>query len=96
MESAVPELTNPVPALPFKQGWGLGLHLLEEDIPGMRRAGSADWAGLFNCYFWLDPASGIGAAFMTQVLPFFDQRIVETFLGFEMAVYAQVAEPAPS
>src|SRR3954465_12399775 len=52
MESAVPELSKDVPALPFKQGWGLGLHLLLEDIPDMRRAGSGDWAGLFNCYFW--------------------------------------------
>jgi len=77
MESAVPELTNPVPALPFAQGWGLGLHLLEEDVPGMRRSGSADWAGLFNCYFWIDRASGLAAAFMTQVLPFFDQRVLE-------------------
>ena len=90
MESAVPELSKDVPALPFKQGWGLGLHLLLEDIPDMRRAGSGDWAGLFNCYFWIDRRSGLTATLMTQLLPFFDDRMVETLLGFEAAVYAQV------
>jgi len=90
MESAVPELSKDVPAMPFKQGWGLGLHLLLEDIPNMRRAGSGDWAGLFNCYFWIDRQSGLTAALMTQLLPFFDDRMVETLLGFEAAVYAQV------
>ncbi|TML99591.1 MAG: beta-lactamase family protein [Actinobacteria bacterium] len=90
MRSAVPELTNDVPSLPFKQGWGLGLHIVLEDIPGMRRAGTGDWAGLFNCYFWIDRKSGISAALMTQLLPFFDARMVETLLGFEAAVYAEL------
>src|SRR3954464_7936380 len=89
MESAVPELSKDVPAMPFKQGWGLGLHLLLEDIPDMRRAGSGDWAGLFNCYFWIDRQSGLTAALMTQLLPFFDEQIVETLLGFEAALHAQ-------
>jgi methyl acetate hydrolase len=90
MRSAVPELTNDVPALPFRQGWGLGLHLVLEDIPGMRKAGTGDWAGLFNSYYWIDPATGIAAAIFTQLLPFFDGRMVETLLQFEQGVYAQV------
>jgi methyl acetate hydrolase len=91
MRSATPELTNDVPALPFRQGWGLGLHLLLEDVPGMRRAGSGDWAGLFNCYYWIDPATGIAAEIMTQLLPFFDGRMVDTLLEFEAGIYAQLA-----
>jgi methyl acetate hydrolase len=95
MKSAKPELTNDVPSLPFKQGWGCGLHLMLEDVPGMRRAGTGDWAGIFNCYYWIDPATGITAAIFTQVLPFFDAQIVETLLlPFEMAVYAEVGAPA--
>jgi CubicO group peptidase (beta-lactamase class C family) len=86
--SAVPELTNDVPALPFKQGFGLGFSLMLEDIPGMRRAGSGNWAGLCNSYFWIDHASGIAATLMTQLLPFFDAAVVETLLGFEASVYA--------
>jgi CubicO group peptidase (beta-lactamase class C family) len=91
MESALPELTNSVPSLPFKQGWGCGLHLLLEDVPEMRRAGSGDWAGIFNSYYWVDRTTGITAAIFTQVLPFFDEQIVETLvLPFEMGVYAQL------
>src|SRR5947209_993110 len=86
--TAIPELTNDVPALPFKQGFGLGFNLMLEDIPEMRRAGSGNWAGLCNSYFWIDPASGIAATVMTQILPFFDQNVVQTLLGFETAVYA--------
>jgi CubicO group peptidase (beta-lactamase class C family) len=94
MRSAVPELSNDVPANPFRDSFGLGLHIVLEDMPGMRRAGTGDWAGLFNCYYWIDRASGVAGAFLTQVLPFFDGRIVETALGYEMAVYAEVGAPA--
>jgi len=88
LRSTVPELSNDVPALPFEQGWGLGFHLMLEDVPGMRHAGSGDWAGLFNSYFWIDRAGGTGVVFMTQVLPFFDHQVIETLLGVEQAVYA--------
>lgn len=90
MKSADPTLSNDVPALPVPQGWGLGFHLVHVDIPGMRRAGTGDWAGIFNCYYWIDRAAGVGGALMTQVLPFFDAAIIETLLAFEVAVYAQV------
>jgi CubicO group peptidase (beta-lactamase class C family) len=94
MRSAVPELTNDVPALPFAQGFGLGLHLTLEDLPGVRRSGSGDWAGLFNCYFWVDRSAGVAGALLTQVLPFFDARVVELALAFEAAIYAQVGATA--
>jgi methyl acetate hydrolase len=60
----------------------------------MRRAGTGDWAGLFNSYFWVDRASGVGAVLLTQVLPFFDARVIELLVGFEQAVYAAVGETA--
>ncbi|MCU1677213.1 MAG: beta-lactamase [Frankiales bacterium] len=88
MRSTVPELANDVPSLPIAQGWGLGLHLRHETIPGMRCAGSGDWAGLFNCYYWIDRASGVSAAVLTQVLPFFDARVVDTLLAIELSLYA--------
>lgn len=88
IKSAQPEYSNDVPRAPFQQGYGLGFHVFTEDLPGMRRAGSGDWAGLMNCYYWIDRASGIAATFMTQVLPFFDAKIVETTLALEQAIYA--------
>jgi methyl acetate hydrolase len=96
IKSLIPELSNDVQALPVPQGWGLGFHLFKTDLPGMRSAGSGDWSGLFNTFFWIDRAAGIGGLFMTQVLPFFDARVVEAALGFEAAVYAQVGAAAPA
>jgi methyl acetate hydrolase len=87
--SAVPELTKDVPALPFRQGFGLGFNLMLEDVPGMRRAGTGNWAGLCNSYFWIDRTSGVAATLMTQLLPFFDDGIVPALVGFEAAVYAE-------
>ncbi|MFL5823297.1 MAG: serine hydrolase domain-containing protein [Solirubrobacteraceae bacterium] len=90
IKSEMPELANDVPPLPFAQGFGLGLHLFAEDLPGMRRAGSGDWSGLMNCYYWIDPASDIACVFLTQVLPFYDAAIVEAGLAMEQAVYAGI------
>lgn len=89
--SADPRLTLEVPRLPFRQTWGFGLHVLLEDIPGMRHAGTGDWAGLFNCFFWIDRSAGVAGLLMGQVLPFFDMGMVQALLGFEAAVYAGAA-----
>jgi CubicO group peptidase (beta-lactamase class C family) len=88
MESTMPELSHEVVSMPFEQGWGLGFHLVLEDVPGMRRAGTGDWSGLMNCFYWLDRASGVAAVWCTQVLPFFDGSVLEAVIGFEQAVYA--------
>ena len=45
---------------------------------------------MFNSYYWIDRAKGVGGVLMTQVLPFFDMPVVETLMGFEMAVYQQL------
>jgi methyl acetate hydrolase len=89
-KSTMPELSNDVPPLPFAQTFGLGLHVFSEDLPGLRRAGSGDWSGLCNCYYWIDRTSGVAGALLTQVLPFFDGRVFEAVLGAEQAVYAEV------
>lgn len=96
MKSVEPELSNDVPGLPVPQNWGLGFHLMQIDLPGMRSRGTADWAGIFNSYYWIDCNKGIGGVLMTQVLPFFDMPVVETLMGFEMAVYQQVGAAVPA
>ncbi|MGV0778579.1 serine hydrolase domain-containing protein [Mycolicibacterium elephantis] len=90
MKPTIPELANPVELLDVPQGWGLGFHLYLADLPGMRSAGSADWSGLFNSFFRIDRKAGIGAVIATQLLPFFDDKMVQTILGFEAAVYAEL------
>ncbi len=88
--STMPELSNDVAPLPFAQTFGLGLHVFTEDLPGMRHAGSGDWSGLCNCYYWIDRTSGVAGAFLTQVLPFYDAKLLEPLLGAEQAVYAEM------
>ena len=94
MRSTVPELTNDVPTLPIAQGFGLGFHLVLEDLPGMRNSGTGDWSGLFNCYFWIDRAAGVAGAFLTQVLPFFDARVLERAITYEASIYALLGATA--
>ena len=89
--TAVPELSNDITNLPVAQTWGLGFHLTLADLPGLRRAGTGDWAGIFNCYYWVDRDSGVGGAFLTQVLPFFDDRCVATAVAVEQAAYRALA-----
>jgi methyl acetate hydrolase len=67
--------------------WGLGLLVNGESEPGMRRAGSGGWAGVFNTFFWVDPAAGVAAALYTQTLPFYDADVVACYRDFEQAVY---------
>jgi methyl acetate hydrolase len=94
--TADPALSNEIPSFPVRQTWGLGLHLVLEDLPGMRRAGTGDWAGLCNSYYWIDRSSGVTGAIFTQVLPFFDMGVVELAMGFEQAVYASIGAAAPA
>jgi len=44
----------------------------------------------------IDPATGIAAAIFTQLLPFFDARMVETLLQFEEGVYARLGAATPA
>ena len=95
LESADLALSNDIHSLPgIEQRWGLGFHLVMEDVPGARRAGTGDWSGLTNCYFWIDRAGGVTAALYTQLLPFFDGRMIELAIAFEQAVYAESAVTA--
>jgi len=96
MHAAIPELANDVPSLPFAQGWGLGFRLFLEDLPGMRRAGTGDWGGLFNCSYWIDRKAGTSGLFLTQVLPFYDAQIVGAVEAFERAAYATLGAAHPA
>ena len=95
-KSMNPEWLNDVPARPVPRGWGLGFQLTLVDLPGMRSKGTADWAGSYNCYYWIDRTKGIGGVLMTQLLPFFDMPVIETLVAFERAVYRQAGSVVPA
>jgi methyl acetate hydrolase len=69
------------------KSWGLGFMVNDEKAPTGRSAGSLAWAGLSNCYFWIDLARNIGGVYLTQILPFADAKSLPLFLDFETAVY---------
>ncbi|HWF78073.1 MAG TPA: serine hydrolase domain-containing protein [Caulobacteraceae bacterium] len=68
--------------------WGLGFLINPKPGPNGRAAGSLAWAGLANCYYWADPASGAAGVFLAQLLPFGDPAALEAFGAFERAVYS--------
>jgi methyl acetate hydrolase len=70
--------------------WGLAFMLNTEPIPGGRSANSLAWAGLANTYYWIDPAKQVAGIIMTQILPFFDSKVLELFDHFEKAIYASL------
>ncbi|OHT19105.1 serine hydrolase domain-containing protein [Edaphosphingomonas haloaromaticamans] len=88
MRSAQPGFSNSFdefPGQPHK--WGLSFDINTAPGPNGRAAGSISWAGLLNCYFWLDPVSQVTGALFTQILPFYDDRVVALYGAFERGLY---------
>jgi CubicO group peptidase (beta-lactamase class C family) len=72
-----------------RTGWGVSWAINTEPVVGGRAAGSAMWAGLPNCYYWVDRASDVAAVFVTQLLPFWDPAARAACEEFERLVYAR-------
>jgi CubicO group peptidase (beta-lactamase class C family) len=91
--TALPEQSNDFrPTADGRGRFGLGLLINLDDQPGRRAAGSLTWGGLYNTYFWIDPASGVAGVMLTQILPFADPRVLGVFEAFERAVYGLVVD----
>jgi methyl acetate hydrolase len=89
MASVLPAQSNAVDFFPgMAKHWGYGFLINTAAGHAGRRAGSLAWGGLANCYYWLDPASGVAGLTMTQILPFADPAVLDVLDGFERAVYA--------
>jgi methyl acetate hydrolase len=88
LKTEMPAISNDVdlfPSAPLR--WGLGYMLNVEAGPNGRSAGTVSWGGLFNTYYWLDPARKVTGLIMTQVLPFADPRVLKLYGRFESSVY---------
>jgi len=83
--------SNDVDLFPGAQvRWSLGHMLNLEPGPNGRSAGTVSWGGIFNTYYWIDPAKLVTGVIMTQILPFADQRALALYGRFERAVYETV------
>ncbi|NCU11232.1 MAG: beta-lactamase family protein, partial [Sphingomonadaceae bacterium] len=89
MGSAMPNLAQPYDTFPDQHtGWGLGFLINPEPGPNGRSAGSLAWAGIFNSYYWIDPAKGVGGVFMSQLSPFGDAGALGCFGALERMAYS--------
>ena len=65
----------------------LGFMLNVQAGPNGRSAGTVSWGGLFNTYYWIDPAKRVTGFIMMQILPFADTRALKLYGQFERGVY---------
>ena len=88
MQTVMPPLSNDAEFFPgMVKGWGYGFVINSEPGHAGRAANSLAWAGLANCYYWIDPASSVAGLIMTQILPFADARALALLDSFEREVY---------
>jgi methyl acetate hydrolase len=88
MKTTNPALSSDVDFFPgVRLRWGLGHMINLDPVQDGRRAGSLTWAGLYNTYYWIDPASDIAGVIMMQVLPFADARALSVYREFERGIY---------
>ncbi|HZM27770.1 MAG TPA: serine hydrolase domain-containing protein, partial [Gemmatimonadales bacterium] len=79
-----------------KDKWGLGFLRTTRQVPGKRSAGSLSWGGVYNTYFWIDPARGIAGVILMQFLPFADTKALAIYDAFERGVYQLADAPLKS
>jgi CubicO group peptidase (beta-lactamase class C family) len=97
-DASIPCLKSVVPAISAdaeffpgrRKSHSMAFMRFDEDIPGMRHAGSQGWAGILNSHYWFDPKANVAGLLMTQSLPFVEPRFASTYENFERAVYRNV------
>jgi len=88
MRTTNPALSNDVDLFPgTRLRWGLGDMINAGPVANGRKAGSLTWAGLFNTYYWIDPATKIAGVIMMQILPFVDKQALIAYRQFERGIY---------
>jgi methyl acetate hydrolase len=90
LKTVVPAITADAEFFPGrKKAHSLAFMRIEEDVPGMRSAGSQFWAGVLNTHCWFDPKKDVAAVLLTQSLLFVEPRFMDAYDRFERAVCAQ-------
>lgn len=91
MKTTNPALSNDVDFFPgTRLRWGLGHMINADPVPGARKAGSLTWAGLYNTYYWIDPATRVAGVIMMQILPFADRQALKVYREFEHGICRSV------
>ena len=92
LPSAIPEMTLDAEFFPGSpKSWGLTFQINEQAEFTGRPAGTLMWAGLTNCYYWIDRSNDLAGVFVSQLFPFVDPSALETYYSIEQAVYRHLA-----
>ena len=87
-KTSIPSLSNDGEFFPgLSKSWSYTFMVNDVEAPTGRPAGSLMWAGLANCFYWIDRKNGIGGYWGSQILPFQDAASYPGFVEFETAVY---------
>ena len=73
------------------KSWGLTFQISETEEFTGRLPGTLMWAGLSNCFYWIDRTSDLAGVFITQVFPFADQLALDTYYRIEQGAYRHQA-----
>ena len=88
LATQAPQFSNDAEFFPGEpKSWGLTFQINEEPAFTGRPAGTLMWAGLSNCFFWIDRQNGVGGCYLSQILPFGDGPSLELFYELETEVY---------
>ncbi len=89
MGTSMPDIAAPFDPFPDQHsGWSLAFLINPERGPAGRPGGSLSWAGIFNTYYWIDRAGGLGGVFMSQLAPFGDTAALAAYAELEKMAYA--------
>jgi methyl acetate hydrolase len=88
LPGVIASLSNDAEFFPgISKSWSYTFMVNDVDAPTGRPAGAIGWAGLANCFFWIDRRNGIGGYWATQILPFGDPASFGGYMDFETAAY---------
>ncbi|CRG90093.1 putative protein Rv1367c/MT1414 [Talaromyces islandicus] len=69
------------------EGWGLTFSINHRDKPTGRPAGTVNWEGIANLYWFADRETGVGGMIASQILPYGDTAVIETNEKVETELY---------
>ncbi|GGF74492.1 hypothetical protein GCM10011402_28910 [Paracoccus acridae] len=77
----------------LEKTWGLSFMINEEVAPTGRPAVSLAWAGLRNTFFWIDRENDIGGVWVSQLLPFVDEKTIQHSTKSRLPTTTQRRQP---
>ncbi|KAH7000558.1 beta-lactamase/transpeptidase-like protein [Ilyonectria destructans] len=80
---------NILPQIPIScpKNFGLGVALNLEDLETGLSAGSAQWSGFPNCYWWVDLKKGVTGVMVASILNFADRQALRALANFQKLSY---------